>query len=94
LAENNAARERPNIVSQEDEVADTDEEPISVKYADLPQTVLSYGTVKSTAMRHYVLEDVLQSEVGDSILFLVSPHHINYVAFRGIASMAASSLPL
>jgi hypothetical protein len=90
LAEKSAARRHPNIVSQEDEEADTEQtgnDPVSVEY-DLPQTVLSYGTVKSMVMRCYVLEDVLQSEVSDDILFLVSPHHINYVAFLGIANMA------
>ena len=39
-------------------------------------------------MRRYVLEDILQCEVGDKLLFLVSPYHINYDSYQYITSLA------
>jgi hypothetical protein len=54
---------------------------------NLPQTVLSYGTVESLIMRRYVLEDILQCEVVDRLLLLISPHHMNYESYWYIASL-------
>jgi hypothetical protein len=73
LAQKRAAGlKRSNIITQEfdtvksDADADNDDEPTRNLY-DLPQTVLSYGTVESSTMRRYVLEDILQCEVGDKL---------------------------
>jgi hypothetical protein len=94
LAEKSAALRRTNVITQDDDIdnireEDNDEPP---RY-NLPRTVLTYGTVKSNVMRRYVLEDVLQSEVDDALLILVSPKHINYISFRSIADLAPP-LPL
>jgi hypothetical protein len=45
-------------------------------------------------MCRYVLEDVLQCEIGDDLLILVSPLHVNdYASFRSVADIAPP-LPL
>jgi hypothetical protein len=82
LAEKSAALRRTNVITQDDDIdnireEDDDEPP---RY-NLPRTVLTYGTVESSVMRQYVLEDVLQSEVDNDLLILVSPKHINYISF-------------
>jgi hypothetical protein len=101
LAQKKAAGlKRAHIITQESEVEgsadtaadDANNEPLHNLY-DLPQTVLSYGTVESSAMRRYMLEDILQCEVGNELLFLVSPHHVDYVSYQYIASLAPP-LPL
>jgi hypothetical protein len=91
LAEKDAACRPANVITQED--TGQDEYVSATNEYGLPHTVLSYNTVQSTAMRRYVLEDVLQCEVGDDLLILVSPLHVNYVSFCSVADIAPP-LPL
>jgi hypothetical protein len=72
---------------------DSNELPSDARHYDLPHIIPSLGTVESTCLRRYLLEDIMMAPVGEELILLVSTKHHWYASYKSIADKS-TPLPL